>query len=445
MRKGLAAALALLCSAVGLAGNAEAGDRFVLRTSPSAVNAVCEAHHLRLIRGLGQANLFLVEGPDGTPSGPLEEEVAADPAVEAFEEDDEAEAPEVRADPSLSQSGTAVQGGLDRTPLEFYSGFPWAAYVHQPAAAIVGADRVWGDDGRTGGNAKVAVIDTGVDPDHPLLKPWLIDAYDFTRDIPGASEWIDLPQSTAAILDQSTAAILDDSATTVILNQSTAAILDNQTATDLAEEAPLPAAFGHGTMVAGLIRLVAPETKIMPLKAFRADGSSTTSAIVRAIYYAVEKGADVINMSFSLAQPSEELERAILHATQRGVICVAAAGNGGQETLAYPAALSSVIGVASTTLQDARAPFSNFGAALVKVSAPGEDLLTPYPGGRYALVSGTSFSAALVSGAAAVLVSVKPEVNHETADRAFRSSWFISPELGYGRLDVFEALMSLPY
>ena len=81
----------------------------------------------------------------------------------------------------------------------------------------------------------------------------------------------------------------------------------------------------------------------------------------------------------------------------------------------------------------------------MKVSAPGQDLVTTYPGGRYAAVSGTSFSAALVSGAAAVLTSVKPEVDQVIADEAFRSSWFISPRAGYGRLDVFEALMTLPH
>jgi len=77
------------------------------------------------------------------------------------------------------------------------------------------------------------------------------------------------------------------------LDQSSTSILDST----LAE-------FGHGTMTAGIVHLIAPTAKIMPLKAFRADGSSNLSDIIRAIYYAADHGANVISMSFSLSQPS---------------------------------------------------------------------------------------------------------------------------------------------
>ena len=97
-------------------------------------------------------------------------------------------------------------------------------------------------------------------------------------------------------------------------------------------------------MVAGLIRLVAPEAKILPLKAFRADGSSTTSNIIRAIYYAVEKGARVINVSFSAWRARRSSSARSPIATSRGVICVAAAGNTGTNTLTYPAALRAYSG-----------------------------------------------------------------------------------------------------
>src|SRR2546426_9603627 len=92
-------------------------------------------------------------------------------------------------------------------------------------------------------------------------------------------------QSTASILDQSTASILDQN-TIVVLNQSTASILNQSTASIL-DTTQVPQAFGHGTMVAGIIHLVAPTAQIMPLKAFKADGTSNLFDIRRAIYFAV--------------------------------------------------------------------------------------------------------------------------------------------------------------
>ena len=136
-------------------------------------------------------------------------------------------------------------------------------------------------------------------------------------------------RSTAAVLNQSPIEILDSTSAPVPVNPSTVVILNPNTAQALSPAA-LPAAFGHGTMVAGLVHLVAPTAKIMPLKAFKADGSSRVFDIVRAIYYAVEHGARVINMSFSTEALSPAVTRAIHYATDHGVICVSSAGNSGQ-------------------------------------------------------------------------------------------------------------------
>ena len=231
-----------------------------------------------------------------------------------------------------------------------------------------------------------------------------------------ASEWTDLDGSLVAILDGSLVAILDQ-ASPVSLNGSTVAILDQATAAAL-NPALLPAAFGHGTMVAGLVHLVAPTAKIMPLKAFRADGTSTVFDIVRAIYYAVDHGARVINMSFSATAASPEIAHAINVATSSGVICVASAGNLGQEVLVYPGALRNVLGVGSTTAANppTRSSFSNYGDALVSLGAPGEGVITTYPGGGYAGAWGTSFSAPLAAGAAALLLQVDPTLDQAKAD-----------------------------
>ena len=123
---------------------------------------------------------------------------------------------------------------------------------------------------------------------------------------------------------------------------------------------------------------------------------------MRAIYYAVDNGANVINMSFSLETFSPELMRAINHAARNGVACVAAAGNDGEEMMVFPAALGNTIGVASTAINDVISSFSNYGSDLVTVAAPGEDIVTTYPGGGWALASGTSFAAPWISGAVAL-------------------------------------------
>jgi subtilisin family serine protease len=196
-------------------------------------------------------------------------------------------------------------------------------------------------------------------------------------------------------------------------------------------------------MVAGLVRLVAPTASIMPLRAFRADGTSSTFEILRAIYYAADNGANVINMSFSFPEPNSELQRALDYATARGVVAIASAGNTGNRVIVYPAAFPNVMGVASTTDQDTRSSFSNYGADLVTLVAPSEALITTYPGGNYAGVWGTSFSAALVSGAAALLRQVDPALDQAAAEAALSQAEPIDPELGAGRLDLVRALNSV--
>jgi len=125
-------------------------------------------------------------------------------------------------------------------------------------------------------------------------------------------------------------------------------------------------------MVAGIVHLVAPQAKIMPLKSFGANGAGHSSDILRAIYYAVGHGAKVMNMSFNFSTFSLELANAITHATSKGVISVASAGNNGRRELVYPAALPNVIDVASTSNTDTVSSFSNYGAPPVWMAAPGE-------------------------------------------------------------------------
>lgn len=412
---------------------ASATDRFILRTVPGApVAQILDRHGLRLERDLDAAEddgVFLVEAPGTTPPAELEDEVEADSDVLGFEPVQDVWVPEVSSRALLRQSTSAIlDGGAAPEVLTFYGATARASYVNQPAVGLVRLGDV--RDLAIGTGIIVAVIDTGVDPRHPLLGPWLVPGYDFVRNIPGAaSEMRDLPPSLRAAVRAGRAA----SRRGTRVNQSTSAILDTTA---------LPAGFGHGTMVAGIVRLVAPGARIMPLKAFRADGTGTTFDIVRAIYYAVDHGAKVINMSFSMPGFSAELLRAIAYATSRGIICVASAGNDAEEDpRIYPAAFSEVISVAATDNFDARSWFTNYGDEFIYLAAPGEGVVTTYPGDRYAAAWGTSFSAPFVTGAAALLAQLNPAIDQDEAAGDLAHAVELSEDLGHGRLDLYEGVV----
>lgn len=328
-----------------------------------------------------------------------------------------------------SSSGGAPQALYDSAPVNYYGTTVIHGYIGQPAAQIINLSST-----QTGfsvsGSGVVAVIDTGVDTTQPTLQPVLLTGYDFTRNKSGADEKADVTQSTVAVVDGQQPAVVNQS-TVAVVDQSTVAVVDQSQY----------AAFGHGTMVSGVIHLVAPTAHILPLKAFNADGTGQLSDVLRAIYYAVQHGAKVINMSFSIASYSAELNSATSNANKNGLICVAAAGNSGQQTLVYPAAYqSNVMGVASTTNSDQLSSFSNYGSSLVWVGAPGEGIVTTYPWGAWAAAWGTSFSAPFVSGAAALLVDAGGTANESGAAQAIAHAKALSSALGNGRLDMYQAL-----
>jgi subtilisin family serine protease len=326
----------------------------------------------------------------------------------------------------------SIPSGLyDTSPVNYYGTVVWHGYATQPAAQIIRLQDAQNGFGISG-TGVVAVIDTGVDPYHPVLYPVLLQGYDFTRNQPGASEWLDVTgtqsgyttssnqqpgyvqQSTAAVLDQSTAAVLDGSPYV---------------------------AFGHGTMTSGLIHLVAPKAKLLPLKAFSANGTGYISNIVAALYYAVQNHANVVNMSFDLTSSSPALNHVVSYANKAGVVLVAAAGNEDTSAPVYPAAMNgSVVGIASTTDWDARSSFSNYGSTDVWIAAPGEYVISTYPGGTYGSESGTSFSSPLVAGTVALMLSAKQPLSQSQAASALSHAVVLTPDLNHGRLDAYQAV-----
>jgi len=331
-----------------------------------------------------------------------------------------------------TSAGPAPSYLTDKTPVTYYGATVWHGYVAQPATQLIRNDATHFTFNKTGAGVVVAIIDTGVDTSNPVLKPLLVNGYDFTRNTAGGNELVDYSSSTTT----------SSSATGAVVNQSTVAVLDQSTVAVL--DGNQYKAFGHGTMNAGLVHLVAPAAKIMPLKAFKADGTAYNSDILRAIYYASQHGARVVNMSFNYTLPSNELANAINYATVLGAICVSSAGNSGLQTVVYPGAYRNVIDVASTSNQDIQSSFTNYGAPPVWLAAPGEGVVTFYPFNTYAAGWGTSFSTPLVSGTAALLVSANPLCTYACAANALGHADNISnPQLGHGRLDTYTAVQSL--
>ena len=167
----------------------------------------------------------------------------------------------------------------------------------------------------------------------------------------------------------------------------------------------------HSTFVAGLIRLVAPDVRILPVRILDAEGRGTAFALARGIVHAADQGVDILNLSLSVVDPcdstDELIARALEYAAASGVVVIAAAGNRGLPVVDFPANLDETIAVAAVGLDLTKTGFSNYGSE-IDLSAPGLDLLSLYGDGEFARWSGTSFAAPLVSGAVALLLQKYP-------------------------------------
>lgn len=232
----------------------------------------------------------------------------------------------------------------------------------------------------------------------------------------------------------------------------------------------------HGTLLSGIIAAstnngigiagITSNTKIMPLRIVDENGVGITTDVRSAIKYAVENGADVINLSFTSKKPDTKLQETIKWAVDQGVVVVSAIGNNETDTdisSEYPACFdkqigrNTVIGVASTNKNKQKANFSNYGISCVDISAPGVNIFgAVYNDSNNFLFStsyggpweGTSMSAPMVAGGAAVLLSSYPSLTPDqvrlslmlSADPVKESSLEARRRLGSGLLNIKKAL-----
>jgi subtilisin family serine protease len=176
---------------------------------------------------------------------------------------------------------------------------------------------------------------------------------------------------------------------------------------------------GHGTHVAGIAAAkadngvgsagVCPDCTVLAVKVF-ADGASSASTftIAQGITWAVDNGADVVNLSLGGTTATTVMRDAVDYAWSHGVVVVAAAGNSATSAQHYPAAYPNAIAVGSTTSSDVLSSFSNFGS-WVDLVAPGSGILSTIRGGGYELWSGTSMATPVVAGAAGLAIAADPD------------------------------------
>ncbi len=217
---------------------------------------------------------------------------------------------------------------------------------------------------------------------------------------------------------------------------------------------------GHGTHTAGIAAAglnnnlgmagICPECRLMPVKVLNQNNAGTWSGVAKGVLHAADHGAHVINLSLGATVSSQTLENAIAYAETKGAVVVAAAGNMGVEREFFPAALPNVLAVSATNATDERWNLSNYGT-FIDVAAPGYNIFSTYHDqtnyySGYTYMSGTSMAAPYVAGLAGLLFSQDPERSAEevrqlitsTADRldaGQENNYF-----GQGRVNIARAL-----
>jgi len=205
---------------------------------------------------------------------------------------------------------------------------------------------------------------------------------------------------------------------------------------------------GHGTHMAGTIAAIAPQCRLMNVKVADDAGKCEPAVVARGIVWAVDHGAQIINISLAM-RPSRDLEQAVNYAWSQGAIIIAAAGNKGASEPSYPAYYVNCLAVAGTNRNNSLALLSSYGD-WVDVAAPGFNIYSELPGNQYGYKTGTSAAGAHVSGVAALLFSVAEDANgngtvNDEVRWAIENSCTPIPAdgAGQGLINAFQAITTI--
>jgi thermitase len=278
------------------------------------------------------------------------------------------------------------------------------SYVYQWGPQGLGGSSIWRIS--RGQGVIVAVLDFGVDYDHPDFKDWA-----------GRSRVIKGTNYTVPVADARRNDPMDD--------------------------------FGHGTHIAGIIGAtgnngagiagLAWDSQIKAIKVCSLSLGCTASNLAYGIYEATASGAKIISISIALAQPNDAVEAAIRQAVAAGKIVIIGAGNNGNSNVVYPAAYLGSLSVAATTSSNALWSGSTRGS-WVGVAAPGQYIYSLAPGSGYNVLTGTSMAAPHVAGTAALLWSIRPHWSANQVKARLLSTVDPLGSVASGRLNTLAAL-----
>jgi subtilisin family serine protease len=295
--------------------------------------------------------------------------------------------------------------------------------------AAIGAQQAWTQS--RGAGVLVAVLDTGIQVDHPDL---------------AQNVWSNPAEIPANHVDDDHDGVIDDVHGANMFDMSANVEDDN----------------GHGTHVAGIIAArhdnaiggsgLAPEATIMPVKVLDAQMTGSTDTLASGIRYAVDRGARILNVSVNTDSPTQSVSDAVRYAAQHGAMIVASAGNNARDIdllPSYPASLPdpNVISVTADTDQGTLWQLANTGLQSVDLAAPGEHIASTARGSSYQSRTGTSAAAPFVTASLALMTAARPDLPLSTLRTALltstRPTSILSGLLGNGRLDIAAAMHTI--
>lgn len=305
------------------------------------------------------------------------------------------------------------EGGGATTPIGSEL-FPFSVVPTQPELVRIGAPIA--STRATGLGVRIAVIDTGVVATHVAMQGHIE---------PGGWDFVD-----------------NDSDPT-----------DEMNGIDDDDDELIDEGFGHGTFVSSLVLAVAGDATIVPYRVLNSDCTGLASHVAQAITMATDAGVDAINLSLGMEHRSVVIGEAIVYARDRNVLVIASAGNTGAEEVTFPATINVAFSITSVDPTDVKPEFASYGSD-VDLAAPGDWLFGAYPVEDDVAVqwSGTSFSAALVTGTVALVRELNPSWNHgqivqfikNTSDDIDQENPGFEGALGEGRLNLDAATQPPP-